>query len=520
MPTDGIYLRRLAGLLPALAVAALLAGPAAAEQQNACHGGFLNIGYVADAVGLDPHLTTAQNSELMFQFAYSGLLKIDDKMQILPDIATSWQVSEDGLTYTFDLRDNVKFHNGRLMTADDVIYSLQRIIDAGTPFSARLDNIASMRAVGNDVVEIVLKERFAPFLSVLATVKAAIVPREEVEKHGDLQNVMVGTGPYKFVEYKPGTSLRLEKNPDYYDPDLPYLDGLEIKVIPDEVTRVAALRSGQIDFAALGDPLSLRIIESDSSAKTLTVPMLQRNVLVLNVNQAPLDDVRVRQAIAVAVDRQEVVDLGLGGFGQVSGPFPDGLAAWALPRSEIPFYDEAPNLEKAKALLAEAGYPDGFTLQTYAAPQYASHIPVAEVLQQQLARIGIKMDIQVIEWGVLLKNWSSNNFASISMTYAGRSDPYYYTYERLHSKSPGNASRLADAEIDRLSEEGMELTSPEERKAVYDKLQVRMAETSAIIYLATTSEFFAMRKSVEGFKGMPDSSRGYLANVWLNTACN
>ena len=185
----------------------------------------------------------------------------------------------------------------------------------------------------------------------------------------------------------------------------------------------------------------------------------------------------------------------------------------------MPFYGEAPNLEKARKLLADAGFPNGFTIKTLAAPQYRSHILVAEVLQQQLAKIGIKLDIQVTEWGVLLNNWGKNSFETITMTYAGRSDPYFYTYERLHSTSPGNASRLNDPEIDKLSEEGATISDPAARKAVYDRLQKRMAEMSALVYVATETEQFAMRNGVEGYVGMPDGTRGYLAETHLRSAC-
>ncbi|CAH1692519.1 putative D,D-dipeptide-binding periplasmic protein DdpA [Hyphomicrobiales bacterium] len=511
--------RALHRLLFATAVPVALFAAGHAMAQEACKGGMLSVGYSADAVGLDPHISTALNSELMFQMVYSGLLKVNNAMAVEPDIATAWKVSDDGLVYTFTLRDGVKFHNGRPVTSDDVVYSFNRILGAKGAFSARFSDIKSIENPDPRTVVFTLKRPFAPFLSVLATTKAAIVPKEAVEQNGDLQKVMVGTGAFKFVEYRPGTSLTLERNPDYYDSGKPYLDRLVIKVIPDEVTRVAALRTGEVDFTQITDPLSLRILESDKTVKSEVVPLLRRSVLVLNVQDPPLNDPRVRQALSLAMDRQEVVDLALGGFGEVSGPFPAGLAAWALPVASVPFYSDAPNIEKAKQLLAEAGLSNGFTLTTYAAPQYKSHIPVAEVLQQQLAKIGVKLDIQVIEWGVLLDHWSKGTFKSITMTYAGRSDPYFYTFERLHSSSPGNASRLKNPEIDRLAEAGMSTSDPTARKKIYDELQLKMAETSAIIYIANETEQFAMKDGVQGYVGMPDGGRNYLADIWLKKAC-
>jgi len=518
-------LRSIGGWTLRLAVAGTVVGgllgaaPEASAQTQVCQGGNLRVGYIADAVGLDPHLTTALNSELMFQHVYSGLLQTTDRQEIAPDLAESWEVAPDGLTYTFKLRPNVKFHNGRTVNVADVVYSFDRIINSKGPWSARFRDIDKLETPDDRTVVFKMKTAFAPFLSVLATAKAAIVPKEEIEKHGDLQKVMVGTGPFKFVEYRPGTGLKLARNPDYFLPGIPRVETMEIKVIPDEVTRIAALRTGEVDLTQITDPLSRNILARDSSLKLQVVPMLRRNLVVLNAKRAPLDDMRVREAIALAIDRNEIIQLALAGLGEVSGPFPNGLAAWVRPLSEIPFYNKAPDIEGAKKLLAEAGHPNGFSITTYASPQYRAQIPIAEILQRQLKKIGIDFKIEVIEWGVLLDRWGKNNFDTLTMNYAGRSDPYFYTFERLHSKSPGNASRLEDAEIDRLSEAGARTFDPAKRKEIYDALQIRMAETSALVYLTTETELFAMKDTVQGYRGMPDGGRTYLAETWLTTAC-
>lgn len=476
------------------------------------------MGYPLDAVGLDPHLSTALSSELMFQFVYSGLLKTDNSMAVHPDLAESWEVSEDGKVYTFNLRDNAKFHNGRTVTSDDVIYSFERALGAKTAFSARFSVVESIDNPDDKTVVFRLKQPFAPFLSIVATTKAAIVPKEAVEANGDLQTTMVGTGPFRFVSYRPGTSLILDKFDNYYDGDKPYLDRIELQIIPDEVTRVAALRTGAVDFTQLADPLSERTLEGLPNIRIDTVPMLRRHVVLLNVNEPPLNDVRVRQAITIGIDRQQIIDLALGGTSEISGPFPPGLSQWALPLDQVPLYREAPNIERAKALLAEAGFADGLRLKTFTTNTMRA-APVAEILREQLGKLNITFDLEVLEWGTLLDRWGKSTFQTITMPYIGRSDPYYYTYERLHSSSPGNVSKLSDPEVDQLSELGAETVDPEKRKEIYDDLQKRMAEVSAIVYLATETEQFAMKDAVKGYVGMPDGGRNYIADIWLSSSC-
>ena len=239
-------------------LALLLAVPMALAQTPAPgprYGGTLRAGMQTDPVGLDPHLTTATATRNMMENVYDTLVQVDPNLRIIPGLATSWQASPDGLVWTFTLRGNVKFHNGRAMTADDVVYSLNRIRDPKTksPRASDFAIVDSVTATGPLTVAIRLKQPFSPMLAKLALSTNVIVPHEVVEKDGDLNTEPVGTGPYRFVEYTPQQRMVLVRSGDFWGVDatgrrLPYIDRIEFDFYPDAVARVTALKTGNVDW--------------------------------------------------------------------------------------------------------------------------------------------------------------------------------------------------------------------------------------------------------------------------------
>jgi len=480
------------------------------------YGGTLTCAFEGDAIGLDPHIATAQTSENFFSLVYSSIISYDYNLVLQPDLAKSWEISEDGLTYTFYLREGIKFHNGRELTSEDCKYSMERILAIGSSWASRFEIVNEMRTPSPYVFVIELNDVYVPFIWHVAADWAAIVPREVVEEHGDLQSTMVGTGPFKLDEYRPGEFMRLVKNEDYFIDGLPYLDEILIKIIPDSVTRITALRTGEVDWAVWIDPTVLQILKGESGIKTMQVQTTDRYTLWMNVQSGtPVDDVRVRQAISVALDRQEIVDLALVGSGVPSGPIPVGLTEYVLPYEELPLYKDAPNLEMARVLLESAGYPNGFDLNIVTSPQYPLQAKAGEVVQQQLRKIGINVTLEVVEWGVLIDYWVKRSFAVISILIAGSNDPSFYFYDRFHSSSGGNASQYRSLTMDRLTEAGLRTVDPEERYRIYAELQKFTAEEAPIIYLATGTEEYGMKDYVMGFHGTPDAKRFYVANIWL-----
>jgi len=506
--------KRLVATASLLAIVLVMSVMAAGAPARPKHGGIFKVAHIADAVGLDPHMVTAMTSQHMFEQVYSTLLRYDTELKIVPDLAESWTISKDGRTYTFRLRRGVKFHNGREFTSADVKYSYERLRTLAGPWSSWMAPIQDIATPDTYTVAIRLKGAFVPFLSIVASPNVAIVPRDVVQAHGNVQNVMVGTGPYRLAEYRPGQFLKLVRNPTYYNPELPYLDGIEIRIIPDEATRIAALRTGEVDAAQLLDPASPQVVQGDRQIRLSTFQMLRRHVLVVQTQMGPLKDVRVRQALMLGLDREEIIRLAIGGGAVLSGPISPAMAEWAVPVEKLsPFYKR--DVSRAKQLLAEAGLPEGFTITMNASPEYGVHVPIAQVIQRQWRDIGVNVRIEVIEWGVLLDRWRKGTFEILNMPYAGRPEPYFETYERFHSSSTGNASRYSDKKMDELNEQAASMLDPKQRKRLYEEIQAYIVTQAPMIFVSSATEVYGLRDYVRGFVSYPTSWRPYLT-VWLD----
>src|SRR5690625_763238 len=263
-----------------------------------------------DPSGLDPHTSTASSSHRIMGKIYEGLITLDDNMEFTLRLAADWDIVDE-TTYVFQLRDDVVFHNGDEMTADDVKYSFERILDpeTGAIGSSNLSLIEEINVLGDYEVEIKLSQPFAPFLSYLASgANYAIVPKEVVEEHGDLNQNPVGTGPFVFSEMVPDTHVILTKNEDYYLDGQPYLDELHYLTMVDESSRIAAIRTGEVDLTTV-TPDSVSLLEGNDELNIISYDDLEYYYLGFNATHEALSDKRVRQAISVAVDRQEFIDL-------------------------------------------------------------------------------------------------------------------------------------------------------------------------------------------------------------------
>ena len=338
--------------------AGLLHRPAIVFAQAPRRGGRLVIGADVNPVGLDPALTTAFASVAIYEQMYMSLGTLEYRTnRVVPDLAQSWR-SVDPRTYEFKLRPGVRFHSGREVTADDVKYTVERLLDpkVAVPLRSYLGPVDHVQAADKYTVRIAMKEVYAPLVSVLADRRpCAIVDREVVEKHGSLANWDGGSGPFKLVEYTPDVRVVLERHADYWEKDKPYLDQVEFRIIPDESSRLAAIRAGDVDMTVLKDPKNARLLRNDKGIVLNDVPSFWRSASPFNLARPPLNDVRVRQAISYAIDRQEIINTVLFGEGVVTGPLPPGEAEWAIPVNRENFPTYYPDLAKSRALLKEAG---------------------------------------------------------------------------------------------------------------------------------------------------------------------
>ncbi|GAB4394679.1 MAG: ABC transporter substrate-binding protein [Kiloniellaceae bacterium] len=389
-------------------VAMTVTSPAAAEVKQ---GGSMTVTYKDDVSTLDPAIGYDWQNWSMIKSLFDGLMDYKPgTTELVPDLAESYEISDDGLTYTFKLRPGVKFHNGRALTAQDVKYSLERVVNPvtqspGAGFFAAIKGfdaasagdaggLEGVEAVDDATVKITLSRPDATFLHVMALNFAHVVPSEAVEEHGaDFGKHPVGTGAFKLAEWTLGQRVVFERNQDYYHAGLPRLDQIVFEVGQEPIVALLRLERGEVDIAGDGiPPAKFLETKNDPKFKDMIVEgsQLHTGYVTLNVKMKPFDDVKVRQAVNMAINKDRIVRIINGRAVPANQPLPPLM----------PGYDEsyegfAYDPEKAKALLAEAGLAEGFETELFVAntdPQPR----IAQAIQQDLAQIGIKAEIKAL----------------------------------------------------------------------------------------------------------------------------
>ncbi|MFA5851676.1 MAG: ABC transporter substrate-binding protein [Spirochaetales bacterium] len=469
----------------------------------------LTLGVDQEVIGLDPNIVTSFSSHRRVDLLYNKLVRHNENLEIVPDLAEDIDIP-DNVTYIFNLRKGVKFHNGQEMTADDVVFSLNRILDPKTasPGRSYLTTVKSIDKLSAYSVKVVLTAPLASFLEGLASNNCAIVSKAAVEQYGNLQKVEVGTGPFMLKEWVPDNSMTLVKNPDYFEKGAPYLDKVIFRIIPEQASLLAGVKSGTLDMATINDGSTIMLAKRDSNLVVMQKPGVNVRTFGFNVTHKPFDDERVRQAISLAIDRTEVVTVAEFGMGSPTGPIPVSATQWALPLSKIPY--STPDYAKAKALLAQAGYPNGFTFSIVTANSYEGGLSVAQVIQNQLKKIGVNAELDVVEWGIYIDRWVKRTFDSMVELRGGSSEPDRFLYRMIHSTGGVNNFMFKDAEVDALLDKGRALTKVSDRKPIYDQLQIALATKAPIIFLYAPFETTVLSKSVKGFKQVGNGSLYYL----------
>lgn len=500
---------RKIGLFLLLALFVLSFGIASAQGGNV-----LIMARAADTTGLDPHTQTAFASFRLLELIYEPLVNLDENLNVVPSLAESWEFGADGLSLTLQLRQGVTFHNGADFTAADVVATFTRILDEATGAAARANylSIASIDTPDDFTVVFNLSQPDVPLLAALATTNAAIVDSADIES-GAVATVANGTGPFKLDSWTPEEVTMLSANADWWG-EGPLLDGIEIRIIPDETSILAALRAGTIDFALLNDPLVATLLKDDATVTLNAVPAIAYHVLQLRAAVEPLDKLEVRQAISCAVNRQEVLDVASLGEGKVTGPLT--MAAFALPPEDLFCYQQ--DVEKARQLMADAGLADGFTLKMIVAnAEPPTALTEAQTIQAQLAAINITVEIESLELSVYVDRWLAGDFQSAIALNGGRPDPY--TMYARYWQSTGNLANVAgysDATLDELMANGRAETDPSTRFSIFSEFQNHLAEQAPWVWLYVGYEYTAQQSYVEGFIPMPTDSLIYLAQTSLN----
>jgi peptide/nickel transport system substrate-binding protein len=389
------------------------AAPAAAQ---VVRGGVLSWAYTTIPTKMDPVWSQARTDGVVLSQIVQGLTmpKVDGS-DVEPGLSDKWTLSNDGLTYTFHLRQGVKFHNGKLLTPEDVIASLERDRTMGT-YKWTLENVQSIDKVDDSTVKISLTSKVASFLARLAVNSNAIFPAEEIAKVGsDEFTNPIGTGPFMVKEWVRGDHLTLDKNPNYWEngvdgKPLPYLDGIEIRQVPEDSTKVLQIQAGSLNGTE-GLPWSqLSALQADSRGNVLLFPQQQIYFMVVNTTRPPFDDVKVRQAMSLALDRRVFVDRATAGKAETANSFmPKSGSCWNA-NSKLPY-----DLEQAKALIAQSKYPQGFSggkLQLSSGGQIGRDNAV--LAKDMWDKIGIDLTIEEVEGSALSNNWYKGEFDAIS----------------------------------------------------------------------------------------------------------
>ncbi len=452
------------------------------------YGGDVTVSIAAEPPGWDPSASTSQEiARVTYHNVYEGLVRIDRNGDIVPQLAESWEVSDDGLTWTFTLREGVTFHDGSAFDADDVVAKFERATDpdSGHTHPEYYEAIESITGEGNTVT-FTLSKPASSLLYNLARPDSVIAPSEKLETQ---RSQPVGTGPFVFADYLEGSEVRLERFEDYYIEGVPYLDSVTFRIIEDPNARFAALQAGDIDMIGVAiSPETAVQVQSNPDLKLTEGFNTTEITMALNNAREPLNDPLVRQAITHAIDKRTIVDGAMFGFGTPIGTHATPAEPYYTNLEPYP-YDP----ERARELLAEAGYPDGFTVSFELPEPYNLERTAGEVIAQQLSDVGINVDLSVVEWGT----WIQRIFlgGDYDMTIIGHSEPrdigiygnpdYYYHYD--------------NAEVRALLEQIEATPDESEQMELYGEIERIIAEDAVNVWVFTPTSLIAARPDLYGF---------------------
>lgn len=483
-------------------------------------GGTLVINYLDEIPALEPHTSPATASVRFFQLIYTTLLRFDKDLNPVSDLAETWDVSEDGLTYTFMLRAGLKFSNGEPLTSEDVKFSFDRILDPDVPAigASFYSEVDSVEAVDPTTVVFHMKNPAAAIPVYLAGTESVIISKKIAEA-GDLTKIenAIGSGPFKVDEWVPDSHMTLSRNPNFYEEGKPYIDGIRVNIVPNEDAVLASFASNATDFAV---SLDGRFGKQAQAAGGLNVLSTEALAYYLFFNQTavePINNPKVRDALNYALDREGIIQAASLGEGSPSGPIPPANTLWAKPTSSWPQYTR--DVDKARQLLSDAGLPDGFTFKMLTQTSDPVNAPtIAETVQAQWAEVGVTVEIELMEFSAWVQHWLDATFTIIPGNNSGAPDPDFYLYRYFHST--GNlqfvTGNFNTPELDAALDEGRTSSDFDTRKAAYDTAQDILVEGAPFYWLYSGFIYTIMSQRVKDFVPRSDESLVNLRDAWLS----
>ena len=445
---------------------------------------------------LDPHKAVAAGTkEVMFN-VFEGLVKPTSNGDLIPAVASNYTVSEDHLTYTFTLREGVKFHNGDAVTAEDVVYSLKRVAaptETGVVQVEALSIMADVVAVDEKTVAITLTEPSNEFISYLTV---AILPADYTQQ----DTKPVGTGPFTFASRSAQENIILEKFEEYWGQKA-YLDQVTFRIIENAEGLLMGLQSGAIDICShLTTTQVSQLSDSEFSIAQGNMNLVQ--AMYLNNAVAPFDNVLVRQALCHAIDRQMILDLAFDGYGTLIGS--SMYPAFGKYFDDTLTNHYAYDVDAAKALLAQAGYPGGFDMTITVPSNYQPHMDTAEVVVEQLKAIGVNAVIQPVEWETWVSEaYVGRNFQATLVGVDASTMTARALLERFTSTYSKNFINYNNAEYDALFAQAQACYDDAEQTALYKAMERNLTENAANVYIQDLADLVAVRKGLTGLEFYP-----------------
>ena len=445
-----------------------------------------------DPDSLDPHRSSASITQQMMLNVFDGLMVPNVEGSVEPGIAESYEISDDGLVYTFTLRDDVYFHNGDRVSAEDVVYSYDRLRGAGDEeaLTSEFDDVESIEVVDDRTVRFTLSQVNSSFLSFLYR---AVLP-EGYDRHNEEP---IGAGPYRFASYEPGDRVVLERFEDYYG-DSGSIDEAVFRIMDDGEAQLLALQAGEIHLADIS-PERADEFEEDFTI----VEALANSIFIFGMNNdvEPFDDLRVRRAMNHALDVEEIIDFVLYGYGEPLGSSMSPAMPEYFVEELVDRYPYDP--ERAQELLEEAGYEDGFSFTLTISGHSDLYIDTAQVMEQQLGDIGIDVDIEVVEFGIWLDDvYTDRDYEGTLIDFTGKLD-LYPILRRYVSDYNRNFLNHDDPDYDEIIERALRETDEAERKALYREAQRLVTEETPAVFMYDYQNVWALNPDFEGYTAYP-----------------